>query len=511
MGAHDGATRVAEHPLTGTNLRALPVNLEAEQALLGALLASGRALEQVEEFLRPAHFADPTHARIYDAICAMTAEGRRADAVSLVGRLGGELIEVDGQPVTPANYLASLLACMVGVVVASEYGRAVHDCWTRRELILAGVTLVDAAFSPPPGGGAAVLEAHDAALLAIAEGAGDTTPAVPIAQAVAETHELIKQASERETALAGISTGYAGLDRMTGGLQPRQLWLVGARPSMGKTALGLGIAVRAAACGANVLFWSGEMTEHELTRRLEAAATLLPTTALFTAHRWPDGAAPRPGECPPPISAQDWDRIVRAGSAAAKLPLVFDTRPSVTVAALRSRARKMKRAGKLDLLVVDYVGLLRARDRTDSRGLYERVTEISQDLKSLAASLDVPVVALAQLNRGNESREDKTPQLSDLRDSGALEQDSHVVMFLHRPHYYLLRAGAPTRRDKESEEQFFARVARWENARAAEEGRAIVSIAKNRNGPCGVVRLKFDDSTAWFRDDAEPPRGPAWL
>ena len=320
----------------------------------------------------------------------------------------------------------------------------------------------------------------------------------------------------RETPLAGLSTGYPALDRMTLGLQRSKLVLLAARPSMGKTALALGIAVRAAQAGARVLYWSGEMTAPQLAARAAAAYAGLSTASVFSGRNWE--VPVEPGQPPAKLDRHEWDRLAAAERAAHTLPLVFDTRPGITPQALRARARRMKRQrdGGLDLIVIDYLQLMRPSVSTGREGLYETVTKISAELMALKAELGVPVLALVQLNRANEAREDKTPQLSDLRDSGALEQDADVVMMLHRPHYYLSRGGAPVRHGKETDEAYHTRVDLYQTQLDAERGRALVSLPKNRQGPTGSTRLRFHDSTTWFRDESEPrehdgtPVSPAW-
>ena len=240
-----------------------------------------------------------------------------------------------------------------------------------------------------------------------------------------------------------------------------------------------------------------------------AAYAGLSTTAVFTGRGWrtPEGEALAR---PRPLEQAEWDSLVAAERAAHRLKLQFDSRPGVTVAALRARARRMKRNGGLDLLVIDYVGLMRAGAAAERQKLYERMTDISRDLMALKKELDIPMLVMCQLNRGVESREDKMPQLQDLRDSGALEQDADVVMFIHRPHYYLSRAGAPQRRGNETDEGFEDRTRRWHDDMEKSDGVALVALAKNRQGPTGVTRLRFADETTWFRDEAEAANSPAW-
>ena len=309
-------------------------------------------------------------------------------------------------------------------------------------------------------------------------GPGDDTPLVHMGEGVHEALLGTQAAANRATALAGATTGYAALDRMTTGLIEGDLILVAVRPSMGKTALGLGMAMRAAGSGVSTLFWSGEMAAAKLGARAAAAYAGLSTTSVFTGRDWdvPRDAYGQPG----PLGKWDWDRLMEAERLARTLPLSIDVRPAVTVAGLRARARRMKRSkAGLGLIVIDYVGLMGVSGQP--RSLYERTTEISRDLVALKKELGVPVVALAQLNRANEAREDKMPAMSDLRDSGSLEQDADVILLLHRPHYYLSRHD-PQRAAKDTDEAYHNRVAAHGQQVEAERGRAMVIVAKNRNG-----------------------------
>ena len=483
-----------------------PANSAAEQALLGAILANNRAYDHVSEFLRPQHFADAVHGTIYGSICRLIDANRLADAVTLRAEFehSGVLEEVGG-----AKYLAELIGAMVSPMAGREYGRAIHDAWLRRELVDAAEALLAQAYAPGEATANEILETHESTLLRIVEGAGDVTPPTSAGNAVAQALAITQAAARRSSPLAGITTGYAALDRMTAGLQPGKMMLLGARPSMGKTALGLGIAVRVAAAGHRVLFWSGEMAADQLGARMAAAHAGLSTVSVFTGRGYetPADADQRSVRA---LTDPEWAALAASERAARRLHLDIDSRPGITVAALRARARRIKRARGLDLLVIDYASLMRGSADAERRGAYEKMSEISRDLMHLKMELQIPIIVLAQLNRAVESREDKAPQMSDLRDSGALEQDADLVMFLHRQHYYLSRAGLPRRRPNENDTTFDARVSDWNTQMDATKGRATITIAKNRQGPTGQCRLLFNDATTWFRDEAEPDRSAAW-
>jgi len=482
-------------------LRQPPAALPAEQALLGALLANNRALDRVGEFLRAEHFADPVHARIFTAIVRRAEAGQIADVVTLRPEFenSGELDPVGG----PA-YLAQLLGAMVGIINAGQYGRLILDTWQRRELIALGEDLVNDAFSPAEGeAAAAIIERADAGLMLLGEGQAEA--ALLSAPAVAsQVLAGMERALASKGGITGVTTGYAGLNRMTAGLQEGQLIVAAGRPSMGKTALALGVALRAAAAGESVLFASAEMKARGVLARGIGALAGVPVQGVLSG-RVPTDDPERTRR----LGQPEIDRVVAAAGLMDKLPLVFDESAGLTVEALRARARRMKRTQGLRLIVVDYLGKMRGGDELERSGnLYLKTTQIISGLQRLAMELSVPVLCLSQLNRSLESRDDPRPRMSDLRDSGAIEQDADGIWFLYREHYYLSRA-IPKRRDKEKGEDFEARYAAWEIALANSIGRAEVDVAKQRQGPIGPVRMRFRDELTWFFDDAEGDGGPA--
>ena len=484
-----------------------PVNLQAEQALLGALLANNRAFTRVEEFLRPEHFADPIHALIFETMARRIGAGQLADAVTMKAELENSnlLAEVGG-----TTYLAQLLSAMVGIINAGEYGRAIHDTWLRRQLIDLGEEVTNEAYGSEEGKDAAsVLEGAEEKIYRLSSAGANMKPNVNAGAAVRGAISRARAAVKRGTALAGVSSGYNAIDRLLGGLQDESLLLIGARPSMGKSALALGVAARAAALGAQTYMWSGEMGADQLGARLAAAHAGLNTMAVFTGHYWKPPEECDEREVPRALTYADWARLEEAATAAESLPLEFDCRPGLTVSAIRSRARHLKQTKGLKLIVLDYIQLMRGSRAVRGRGLYETMTEISHDLMEMKAELGVPVIALSQLSRGLEGREDKLPQLSDLRDSGALEQDATAVAFVHRPHYYLSRA-VPMKRPTESDSDFSQRQSEWFIRVQESRGKAVLAVAKQRNGPTGMVDLQWDDNTTWFRSEKEAPASLAW-
>jgi replicative DNA helicase len=484
-------------------LRVPPASLEAEQALLGALLANNLAFDRVSDLLKPDHFADGAHGRLYALIAREIEAGRRCSAVTL-----GALVDQDPGLVDALaahggvrGYLAGLVAAHVGIINVADYGRVVRDCWVRRQAIEIGEALVNAAHGGDDAvapDAPAVLEAAEAALFALGEHGAGARRVVSIAEAAAAAIDAAEDAGRRGDGLVGVTTGYAALDRMTAGWRPGQFIVMAGRPSMGKTALGLGCAARAAAAGKRVLFISIEMPAAELAGRLVAAMAGLDAQVMVR------GQMPREnGTGFRAVTGGEAQTIADAQARLASLPLIIDDAPTATVAAIRTAARRAMRKGGLDLVVVDYLGKVSASDQ--ARRMHNRVHEVSEiarDLKATAKALRVPVLCLAQLNRGVEGRDDKRPGLSDLRDSGEIEQEADVVLFLHREHYYLTRH-PPKRNAKEGDDAFAAREEQWHRAVLSEQGRAEVIVAKQRGGRVGGTRLRFADSLTWFTDESE--------
>jgi replicative DNA helicase len=482
-------------PLYGISQRTPPANLQAEQALLGAILSNNNAFDRVSDFLRPEHFADPVNGRVYEAAAALINAGRVADAITLKGVFEGSGVLED---VGGVAYLGQLLAAMVGIINAGEYGKAVFDCWHRRKLIAIGVEMVDEAFgADPEKSPQEIQEKAESALFMLADGLTPGEKALPAHESMSQAIDAAVKNSSRPGGLVGVTTGYRELDDITGGWRGGHFVLLAARPSMGKTTLALGMAVGAASASARVLFVTREMPQIAIGAKLTAGLAPVPGTAAERG-RLRDRTAT--GQFVwNPIDDQHIALMVAAQRAMTTRHLIIDECRAGTIAAIRSRARREKRRGGLDLVVVDYLGLLRVPEleRSDNETL--RYTRLSMETKALAVDLDVPVLMLAQLNRGPEGREDKRPGMADLRQSGSLEQDADVVMFLYREHYYLTRMPVK-RRPGESEESVSNRSSVWAAAEAAARGRAEVIIAKQRMGATGTKQLAFSDENVWFTD-----------
>ncbi len=484
-----------DQPLLGVSQRLPPSNVVAEQALLGALLANNKAYERVSEFLVPEHFADPIHGRIFQAISRRIEAGQLADAVTLKAEFehGGVLDEVGG-----VAYLGQLLGAMVGIINAGEYGRAVYDAWLRRQLIDVGETVVNNAFGAEPElDGTKQIEAAEQALFDLASADGATGGFVSFERALTEAIEGAERAFHRSGHVSGLTTGLRDLDSRTGGLHPSDLLVLAGRPGMGKTALATKIAFGAAraileearakgadvAPRAQVAVFSLEMSAEQLATRL------LSEEARISGDRI------RRGD----IGQKEFDNFVRVSREIAALPIQIDDTPAVTLSAMRTRCRRLKRTKGLALVVVDYLQLMRPSAGTRPENRVLEISQITQGLKAIAKELGVPVLALSQLSRAVESREDKRPQLSDLRESGTIEQDADAVMFIYRDEYYLAQK-MPKEMAFDNGDKFQAAIDKWQQDMERAHNKAELILAKQRHGPTGRIDLFFEAEFTRFAD-----------
>jgi replicative DNA helicase len=484
-----------EPPLFGLSQRLPPCNLEAEQALLGALLANNKAYERVAEFLITEHFADPVHGRIYQAIARRIEAGQLADAVTLKAEFehSGVLEEVGG-----TAYLAQLLSAMIGIINAGEYGRAIHDAWLRRELIEIGETVVNNAFGADATlDGRAQIETAEQSLFRLATDGGTGSGFVSFERALTEAIEGAGRAFRRSGHVSGLTTGLRDLDAKTGGLHASDLVVVAGRPGMGKTSFATKIANAAARA---LLAEARQSDPNALARSsvaifsLEMSAEQLATRLLAEAARI-SGDRIRRGD----IGQKDFDRFVAVSRELAALPIQIDDTPAITLSALRTRCRRLKRIKGLALVVIDYLQLMRPAAGTRPENRVLEISQITQGLKAIAKELAVPVLALSQLSRAVESREDKRPQLADLRESGTIEQDADSVMFIYRDEYYLAQR-APKQMAYDSEDKFQSQLEKWQRDMEAAHNRAELLIAKQRHGPTGKIDLFFEAEFTRYAD-----------
>lgn len=463
----------------------VPANIEAEQALLGAVLYDNAAFERLGDYLSAEHFFEPFHQRLYAAIEISVRKGQLAEPILLAEQFARDpaFEELGG-----VRYLADLVDRAPPAANAPDYARAVYDLALRRDLIRIGGDIAAAAQK-----GDAELSARDQIeqaeqkLFSLAETGGVSQGFVTFSDALHGAVSMAAEAHARDGGLAGISTGLLDLDQKIGGLHPSDLMILAARPSMGKTSLACNIAFdvarnyawepqpdgsRKTVRGGVVAFYSLEMSAEQLALRLLAEASGVSGDRL------------RKGE----IDAMEFGRIRDAAQEIQDAPLYIDATGGITIAKLTARARRLKRMVGLDLVIIDYLQLV----TTGTGGSDNRVQEVSmitQSMKALAKELNVPVIALSQLSRQVENREDKKPQLSDLRESGSIEQDADMVMFVYREEYYLSRL-----EPREGTEEHF----KWQEQMDQVRGLAELIIGKQRHGPIGTVKLSFDSDTTKF-------------
>ncbi|MGA1858806.1 replicative DNA helicase [Azospirillum sp. 11R-A] len=458
--------------------RTPPHNEEAEQALLGALLVKNAAHAKVADFLRPEHFHDPAHQRIFAAIVETIGAGRVASPVTL-----RSLFDADPDLTKEGGgaYLAELAGNIVTVVNAADYGRTIHDLFMRRQLIEVTAEAMEEAYRPSltrPEEMIANLDASTAALLVHAHaGAAELVTAADAAEGAMQAAQRAQHAPD---GVSGLATGLVDLDRRLGGLQGGDLVIIAGRPSMGKTVLGMTIATNAADRGEPGLFNSLEMGTVSLGQRLLASRSGI-------------SVQDQRG----PLSPEQFRALVDAQQHFANMPLRIDPQAGLTAAQIAARARLHQRKHGLKLLLIDYLGLVAPADPRANK--VHQVEAITTALKLLAKELDTPVILLAQLSRQVEQREDKRPQLADLRDSGAIEQDADVVMLLFREQYYLERA-EPTRRANEGQDAYNARYGEWVQRLEECQGIGEIIIAKNRQGGTGTVAVRFDGQRQTFEN-----------
>jgi len=481
--------------LLGLSQRLPPANLEAEQSLLGALLANNKAYERVSEFLAGEHFADAVHGRIFSAIQRRVEAGQLADAVTLRAEFehSGLLDEVGG-----TAYLAQLLGAMVGIINAGEYGRVIHDAWLRRQLVDLGETMVNRAFGAEPElDGKLQLEAGEQALFDLSKAGESGGGFVSFERALAAAVQHAEKAFSNPGGVAGLSTGLRDLDAKLGGLHPSDLLILAGRPGMGKTALATKIAFGAAR---TVLRAAREKDPNAVPRggvavfSLEMSCDQLATRLLSEESRI-SGDRIRRGE----ISQRDFDRFLDVSRELQALPLFIDDTPAITISALRTRCRRLQRTKGLDLIVVDYLQLMRPAAGQKPENRVQEISQITQGLKAIAKELSVPVIALSQLSRAVEQREDKRPQLSDLRESGSIEQDADVVMFIYRDEYYLQQR-QPKDLNFDNPQKLQEAMDKWQKDMEVAHNKAELILAKQRHGPTGTIRLFFEAEFTRFGD-----------
>jgi len=463
--------------------RHVPYDVEVEQALLGAILVDNQALERVQALIRPEHFYDPLHARIFETMSQAMERGSFAlTPLTLHAAMKADpgLIEVGG-----TAYLAGLAQAAPALPNVRDYARILHDLAVRRSLIRIGediFILNDAA--PTEKGPAEQIAEAEKALYAVSETSKYGEGPLDFHEALRRAVESAEKAQARGGRISGVTSGFTDIDQLLGGLQPSDLLILAGRPGMGKTALGTNMAFHAARAyvqdmeagaeisrGGPVLFFSLEMAAQQLSARILAEQTEIEMWKI------------RNGK----FSESEWEKFVLTMQELSTLPLFIDDTGGISIAQIAARARRLKREKKIGLIIIDYLQLVEPSRRQENR--VQEITEVTKGLKALAKELNVPILALSQLSRGVDSRDDKRPVLSDLRESGSIEQDSDVVMFVYREEYYLKsREPDPSSADH----------AKWLEKCERAHRRAEVLVEKHRHGATNKIDLYFDDRFTRF-------------
>ncbi|WP_032112602.1 replicative DNA helicase [Candidatus Paracaedibacter symbiosus] len=457
----------------------VPYNLEAEQSLLGILLLDNSRMEAVSEFLRAFHFADGIHAKIFEGITRLVERGQIADPITLKDYFDREKAL---EPVGGAKYLVDLASNVLSFGSATDYGKLIHDLYLRRELLKISQDIsVNARVYDFDESALNQIESAEKQLFDLATKGQNSGGFINFGTAVSHALHTAELAFKRDGNIVGVTSGLLDLDKYLGGLHPSDLLILAGRPAMGKTSLATNIAFNAASAflnnnsnGAPVAFFSLEMSAEQLATRIMAAESGVSSDKM------------RRGD----IKTEDFPKFVEVTRRLNQLPLFIDDTPAISINAVRNRSRRLQRQHGLGLIVIDYLQLLEAGgSKKGSDNRVQEISEISRGLKAIAKELNVPVIALSQLSRAVEQRDDKRPQLSDLRESGSIEQDADVVMFVFREEYYLQRKQPPEGTEKYRE---------WQEQMAQVYQKAEIIIAKQRHGPVGTIRLFFDGNLTRF-------------
>ena len=456
----------------------LPNNIEAEQSVIGSILVSNDILDDVSTIINYTKFYDPIHQKIFLAIENLISKGMLANPITLKNYFENDknLIELEGH-----EYLVKITKFSTSLRQAIEYAKIIYDMHVRRELIKISETTIDNASNKNidlPG--EKIIEDSEKLLFDLAERGSFSKSFIKFDTALNQTIEMASKAFKSTEGIVGVPTGLTDLDDRLGGLHNQDLVIIGGRPSMGKTALATNIAFHAAkniqdkGLKSSVAFFSLEMSSEQLSTRILSEQSRIKSNDI------------RRGK----ISEEQFDKFIETSKNISELPLYIDETPAISIAAISNRARRIKRLFGCELVVVDYIQLMRATN-IRSEGRVQEISEITQGLKALAKELNVPVLAVSQLSRAVEQRDDKKPQLSDLRESGSIEQDADVVMFVYREAYYL---------ERKEPRPATVEHAEWQNKMNEISILAEIMIGKQRHGPTGNIKVEFESMFTKFRD-----------
>ena len=468
------------------NKNVMPQNLEAEQSLLGSILFDNKILEALPTNFNSSYFFDPLHSNIFDACISLIDNGRLADPLTLKSYLNDNKHNVD---IDIEEYLIDLRDGVLSLSKAKFYAVEIRNCYIRRSLIIIADDLIYKSKHPnidvTPDQEISTTEEK---LYNLAEKDQINSGPTDFKTVLANTTKQINEAYNKKGKLSGIDTGFSGINRQLGGLNKSDLIVLAGRPGMGKTALATNIGFNAAKSSKldkneAILIFSLEMSAEQLAQRI------LAEQSTIDSHRLRSGD----------IDDKEFSKLVVTQNDIHNLPFFIDDTPAISVGQIASRARRLKRTNGLGLIIIDYIQLIQGSKAIENQGRVQEVSNITRGLKSLAKELNVPILALSQLSRAVEQREDKRPILADLRESGSIEQDADVVMFVYREEYYLDKS-EPSQRDNENQENFNERFTKWQERRSLAEGKAEIIVSKQRHGPTGVIQVQFEAKLTRFMD-----------
>ena len=461
--------------LVQSEINELPNNIEAEQSVIGSILVSNEIFDEINMIVTSKNFYDPMHQKIFSAIEKLIYSGMLANPITLKNYFEKEKDEIN-----VPDYLIKITKFSTSSRQTTEYSKLIYDLFVKRELIKISENIIDTAkLNDLDHDGQSIIENFEKSLFDLAEKGSFSSQLVKFDEAMRMTIEMASNAYKNDEGIVGVPTGLTDLDDRLGGLHKSDLLIIAGRPSMGKTALATNIAFNAAkkiqedGRKSTIAFFSLEMSSEQLSTRILAEQSRIKSNDI------------RRGR----ISEEQFDKFIETSKNISELPLYIDETPAISIAALSNRARRIKRLYGLDMVVVDYIQLMRASNFREGR--VQEISEITQGLKALAKELSVPVLALSQLSRAVESRDIKKPQLSDLRESGSIEQDADVVMFVYREAYYL---------EKLEPRPATVEHAEWQSKMNEVSNLAEILIGKQRHGPTGNIMLEFEAMFTKFKD-----------
>ena len=456
-------------------LEELPNNIEAEQSVIGSILLSNEIFDEINILISSKNFYDPMHQKIFSAIEKLIYSGMLANPITLKNYFENEKDELN-----VPEYLVKITKFSTSSRQAIEYSKLIYDLYVKRELIKISENVIDAAkLNDLDNDGQKIIENYEKSLFDLAEKGSFSSTLVKFDEALKQTIEMASSAYKNEEGIVGVPTGLTDLDDRLGGLHKSDLVIIAGRPSMGKTALATNIAFYAAkkiqdeGKKSSIAFFSLEMSSEQLSTRILAEQSRIKSNDI------------RRGR----ISEEQFDKFIETSKNITELPLYIDETPAISIAALSNRARRIKRKYGLDMVVVDYIQLMSSSNYREGR--VQEISEITQGLKALAKELSVPVLALSQLSRAVEHRDDKKPQLADLRESGSIEQDADVVMFVYREAYYA---------ERKEPRPATVEHAEWQAKMNEVSNLAEIIIGKQRHGPTGNIMLEFEAMFTKFKD-----------